>query len=631
MHGLVGMSFLEVADRRPVYLIGDDVLVAESDSPVRWHRIGSLSAHAQALLDWTARNLIDDPDRPAMNRAWNPAELAFCARDLVPYLMYLESRDDTVLQCPGEVVQRLDSFAERLHSVHQSTSVRSRARFTVDELAAWFRTPCMLGNRLAVPLEPMRADWAFAIPVAEVRGTTYMQQPDRRPLHQAEYVAHVRNVARRVLKMRAGGPDHRVISAAELERGYEDVLSFYHPRSEGAYSVVYSGVGHQLQYRNGRFVLVRGPESYVPGLPKDPRARFYVGLRIKGQTRREWLANKPQRAPGAAAFLSTAGTSTVGAMCIGNRQQYAHLLEDRWTDAEAVVLFLDAAARIASGRTTRRAHSQTVAARSRRPLPSKPLSRPRVSAVPPALHVGSTSTLTMDWLAWEKCLAVADVLTRGFGAPDLEYALLGATDEKQPERVTTMILLPGQEVASDAVEVSGHQVLAAASEFRQLGKSQGARLIPIVFVHRHLGGCAMSTTDVEFLNSVFVEHVAAVHPNPQSVAHDAIGCGCSRQSCLVRSPTGAPTLTQRGARVNSVVAFSLIVNGSGESAIHGAKKLWCRSCGRSRVEAAPVQLALVGDRSPTTAERAALRRQLEQEVSERIRLPDANERRRQVR
>ncbi len=628
MLGSVGLGFLGVAEHVPVYLIGDDVLVADSHAPSRWRRIGSLAAHAQALLDWAARHPADDSGDPSAGYLRNQAELTFCARELVPYLMYLETRDDAVLKCPTEVELRLNSLAQKFPPAAQLPNVEPRAPFAPDELAAWFRTPCLLGNRLAIPLERMRENWPFSNPCATIGDVCYAERRDKRPLFQAEYVTHLRNTAQRVLRMRAGGREGRVNSAAELEREYEGVLSCYRPKPQSAYSVVYAGAGHQLQYRGGHFMLVRGPVSRTQGPPYGARpALLYVGLHIKGQNRREWLAGTPQWAATAAGLWSTVGVPGAGNMCLGNRQQFTPLLSDRLTDAEALVLFLDAAVHIAGGRAAQHRRARTVPVKVPSPPQIAPSSRRAVVANSPPPFADPSSTLAIDWLAWEKCLVVADVLSRQLGAPDVEYALLGAADEKHPYHVTAMVLLRGQEVAPDAVRVSGHQVLAAASEFRKIGRDRGIRLLPIVFVHRHLGGCAMSATDVEFLGSVFIDQVATLHPSPQSVPYDAVGCGCPHNPQVVIPRIGAYPHTARVVRVSSVVAFSLIVNSAGEFAIHGARKFWCRWCGRGRVEEAPVQLALAGAKSPTTAERAALRAQLEQEVVERIRLPGTYQRR----
>ena len=541
-------------------------------------------------------------------------------------LRYLETRDEAMLKCPIEVELRLAAVAQQVPSVDNRPSLGRRASFDPDELAVWFRTPCMLGNRLAIPLEPMKIGWPYSKPCAIIDDVAYAEGRGQRPLFQADYVAHVRNMARQALQMRAGGNENRVSPAEVREHEYEEVLAPYHPQPQGAYAVVYAGGRHQLQYRCGHFVLIRGPVSPAQGPPHGScPPLLYVGLPIRGQSRRDRLAGTPHRAATPSGVWSADGTPSAGNMCIGNRQQFTHLLSDRLTDAEALVLFLDAAVRIASGRAGR--------GRLARALPVKPAStakitlppRPAVATNVPVPLTESSCTLSIDWLAWEKCVAVAEVLARRFGASDLEYALLGAADARDPHHVTTMVLLRGQEVAPDAVRVSGRQVLAADSELRKIGQKQGARLVPVVFVHRHLGGCAMSATDVEFLNSVFIDQVATVHPSPQNVPYDAVGCGCPNNPAIPLPHTGAFARTPRVPQVRSVVGFSLIVNSTGEFAIHGARKLWCWWCGRSRVEAVSVQLALVGARSPTTAERTALRTQLEQEVSERIRLPGTHE------
>jgi hypothetical protein len=620
---LPGLGFLNVAEHMPVCLIGDDVLVADSRAPARWRRIGSLAAHAQALLDWAARHPADDSGDRTAGCLRDIAELTFCARELVPYLMYLATRNDALLKCPPEVELRLNALAQRLPPLPQLPNVGSRTPFGPDELAAWFGTPCVLGNRLAIPLEPMRPNWPFCKPRATIGEVCYAQRHDKRPLPHTEYVAHVRNVAQQVLRRRTGGFERRALAAAELEHEYEEVLACYHPQPHKSYTVVYAGAGHQLQYGRGQFMLVRGPVSQAQphGLPP---ALHYMGLPIKGQTRREWLAGTPRWAAGPSGFWSPVGAPCTGNVCLGNRQQFTPLLADRLTDAEALVLFLDAAVRIATGRAAQHRRARTVPAKaSSIPHPTPTPRRAVISTLPASLP-GASATLSVAWLAWEKCFVVADVLRR-LGAPNVEYALLGAADEKDPGQVNTMLLLQGQEVAPDAVRVSGHQVLAAVSELRRLGRDREIRLVPVVFVHRHLGGCGMSATDVEFLGSVFIHQVATVHPSPQSVPHDAVGCGCLHKPHVALPCSRALIDAARVRRVSSVAAFSLIVNGSGEFALHGARKFWCRGCGRSRVEAVPVQLALVGARSPSAAERAALRTQVEQEVMERIRLPGTYE------
>jgi hypothetical protein len=128
--------------------------------------------------------------------------------------------------------------------------------------------------------------------------------------------------------------------------------------------------------------------------------------------------------------------------------------------------------------------------------------------------------------ALERCFLVANILEQVFERPNLEYGLIGLARKDDPLHVVATPLLPGQYVNAATVFLPGHNVFRLRSEMANLSKRLGP-LLPIAFIHRHLGGCLMSSIDDEFL-PVLADQVstAFVKQEFREILQGEFDCDC---------------------------------------------------------------------------------------------------------
>ena len=123
---------------------------------------------------------------------------------------------------------------------------------------------------------------------------------------------------------------------------------------------------------------------------------------------------------------------------------------------------------------------------------------------------GRPLTLSIEALAFERCIETAHVLRDVFAQPELEYAMLGLADEARLHHVVATPLLVGQHVTRSTVEQPGRQVLRMRGVIEALSRHWGRRLLPVAFIHRHPRGCEASRTDLDFLHGPFVDQVSTL-------------------------------------------------------------------------------------------------------------------------
>lgn len=232
----------------------------------------------------------------------------------------------------------------------------------------------------------------------------------------------------------------------------------------------------------------------------------------------------------------------------------------------------------------------------------------------------SPYVLSFDPAALERCFLVAEILRKRFDEPYLEYGLIGLALLSAPLHVVATLLLPGQEVSAGNVHQSGLDVLRLRREVDLLSKRMRLALVPISFVHRHPGGCGMSSIDEEFLLGPFVDQVStAVAFNETKVLEpDDFGRCCPRMEELTSRTRhrGADEVT---VQIEYGLAFSLIVNAEREYSIQAARKATCPFCDASHVRLLPAMLRVKPDRRLSPQECHKLRKLLDVEVEAKIR------------
>ena len=111
------------------------------------------------------------------------------------------------------------------------------------------------------------------------------------------------------------------------------------------YELIYKDRYHQLLYKQGSFILVRGP--LYRRTNKTPNIPFHVGISITSPRREQWLAIRPIYYKSAQELGTTRGTP----VCTGRKTQFEYLKFPELTDEEVLVSWLDAGANIATGVT----------------------------------------------------------------------------------------------------------------------------------------------------------------------------------------------------------------------------------------------------------------------------------------
>jgi hypothetical protein len=222
--------------------------------------------------------------------------------------------------------------------------------------------------------------------------------------------------------------------------------------------------------------------------------------------------------------------------------------------------------------------------------------------------------------ALERCYAAADILDEDFGRPTMEYALLGLASATDPLRVVATPLLPRQRVTSASVDQPGHGVFAMRREIEALSESQGRRLIPISFIHRHPGSCAASAIDLDFLTGPFLRQLSTLVRFDGLAPEDLCCASCSAPAPGPAAADEDPGSAARpGSR--SGLAFSLIVNRRREHWLYAATRTDCSVCTGPVIRLLPARLASDGEALFSRKERALRQASLREEIAAKIELP----------
>jgi hypothetical protein len=309
--------------------------------------MGPLSSHLEVLAGRPQPRdaLLGGVLGEALGTARLIDELFFCTEELLPLLRTLG----------GTPVPRRSASART--RVPQSTELAARAANlreaverlipqldAADDLAERLGLPCAVINRDVIPLE--RVDEATPPEDgATIEGVHYRLRPEEsRPLSELLRASRL-EVGHRARQLLTADPGLTKLAAGFLDDA-RAVVDRCQPKRRTRYQLVHRDPDHQLHHAQGHWILVRGPVARRFG-----SGSVYVGLPIRGTTREERLRMGPHPSPTLAGLWTPRGVPARGGLCMGGGGQYRRLLSTRFSEAEAVVQWLDAGVILATGRS----------------------------------------------------------------------------------------------------------------------------------------------------------------------------------------------------------------------------------------------------------------------------------------
>lgn len=333
---------------RLTYFLGEGVFVAPVTSrPGQGRRIASLSEYLRLLL--ARRPSPGAPVGGVLGEAWTHARhlqvLRFCLDELAPHLRSFGGasggRHDGMLPLPPRTFERLDGWAqELLRSVDGSLPPPG----SLEGIDALLTVPSVLSGGMLIPLSPVAAASPADLPIALGDRLYIPCGKEARPFE--EVLREVRREQERWVQRSIRARRALTRTAWQFLEEVKSILERCAPRDCGRYQLFYRDREHQLQHSRGHWILVRGPLTRRV----DGQALF-AGLRLAGRTRRDWLGVAPHPGVQQGQFWAPDGNPLQGGVCMGDPGQYSRLLSPQFTDAGAVVEWLDAGVILLTGRS----------------------------------------------------------------------------------------------------------------------------------------------------------------------------------------------------------------------------------------------------------------------------------------
>ncbi len=214
---------------------------------------------------------------------------------------------------------------------------------------------------------------------------------------------------------------------------------------------------------------------------------------------------------------------------------------------------------------------------------------------------------------------MADILAEVYDEPYTEYGLIGLGTQSRPFHVVATPLLPGQRNTIASVYQSGYNVFRLRREMHFLSERLGQSLVPIAFIHRHPGGCGMSSIDEEFLTGPFVDQVLTVVALSERkiIQPGDFNCGCEEIEGLIQQNLKG-NAERKSVTIDYGVCFSIIVNREREFSIYAAREQFCPFCEKATVRLVPATLHINPGDQPTEDKLRKLRSQLEVEIEAKL-------------
>ncbi len=221
--------------------------------------------------------------------------------------------------------------------------------------------------------------------------------------------------------------------------------------------------------------------------------------------------------------------------------------------------------------------------------------------------------------AMERCYVAGEILRNVLDAPDLEYGLIGLADWSHPLHVIATPLLPGQRVSSGEVYQAGHAVLRMRREIGMLSKQTGLRLVPTMFIHRHLHRTEASHVDHEFLTTVFIDQVSTV-VRFRDTSRPGVRAVCRR--CMAKEP-GLERPSESFHRPTAEcreygIAASLIVNLQRNHSLYAVRKERCSNCDEYYTTYLPAVLRVTPQQALGDSMLEGLRKTLRAEIKAKV-------------
>jgi hypothetical protein len=344
--------------RRPTFLVPEGVFSA-ANLEREPRRVASLSDYVGELAGppHLASALLRGVLGEARSSASQLSELRFALTELLPLLRSFDRparrRGAGLPRIPVSAFHALEAPAAEL--LERLGARFPAAELPPDVLAEWVRAPCAIAGSAVVPLERVGRTPAPGRPT-RVGGELYRLRPDEAwPF--AALVRRVQLKAKRNAE-RLLARDTALTSLAEdFVAEVRSIVERFRPQARGGFDLLHRDRDHQLLHRGGHWLLVRGPLAR-----SRSRGGAFVGLHLRGRTRAERLAVVPRLCACEEGLWTPDGVPSHGGLCMGGGGQYRRLLTRRFTDAEAVVHWLDAGVIVATGRSdfhrSWRAHSK---------------------------------------------------------------------------------------------------------------------------------------------------------------------------------------------------------------------------------------------------------------------------------
>jgi hypothetical protein len=292
--------------------------------------------------------------------------LSFVVADLLPYLQTLAATSTSAVgpmwDPPSEWIREFLDRGRKLWLRFDAKLVRLGSP---EQLARWIGAPCALVDRNVIPL--MRVSRARRKPGSsflKIGGELYTFRYEKaRRIHefQQAFIRRAVASAKREL-LRA---DDLCAEAATFVEDLRSILPGAVRNCRNPYEVLYRDGHHEVQYSRGSWILVRGPVPLRIGT-----GSIFLGLHLRGAGRKHLLSHALHRANSADGFWSTSPDLSSTWICMGDPEQYKHLVTPAFTDPEAIVNWLDAGVIVATGRSD--LHRSLRRSRRRRRLDDAP-------------------------------------------------------------------------------------------------------------------------------------------------------------------------------------------------------------------------------------------------------------------
>ena len=360
LHNKLGI-FALVA-HTPLLIDNDQILASLSNSPAQTLvPISTLSAWLKALTKKipTEYTIVGNSELQCRIKLTH-----FCLCRLIPYLKFLDSENVADLKCPAALEQEFRAIEERATNLEQPRRNELTQFVTTEVLQDIFCAPCEVTNSQVIPLQPVGSsllnDNDIFISGLRLRRRRRLARPLSRVIAEVE------------IAIKTGAYAHLGTKAFEKNstgaflNDIDDFINrWFKPVRTTRYELIYKDRYHQLLYRNGNFILARGPVHSRT----NRNTTCYIGLPIARTTREQLLTVRPRCTRSLQDLWTLHGTPNTSGMCIGNRNQYRRLKSNFFLDEEAVVHFLDAGVIIATGITALHRHTLRLGLDAIRPRP----------------------------------------------------------------------------------------------------------------------------------------------------------------------------------------------------------------------------------------------------------------------